>query len=83
MPDYTTSVLRVMTEKETRLEQAIRNVAETKRHIAEQRQRIEKLKAAGISAVDAEKTLKLLCSSLPLLERYEKYVREHTLKTGN
>jgi len=54
-----------MTEKETRLEQAIRQVAETKRHIAEQRQTIEKLKAAGISTVEAERTLELLSSSLP------------------
>ncbi len=76
-------VLRVMTEKETRLEQAIRQVAETKRFIAEQRQRIEQLRAAGISTVDAEQTLEVLFSSLPLLERYEKYVREHSLKNAN
>jgi hypothetical protein len=72
-----------MTDKETRLEQAVRQLAETKRHIAEQRQRIAKLKAAGVSTIDAERTLEILCSSLPLLERYEKFVREHTSKNEN
>ena len=43
--------------KKTRLEQAIRHVGETKRLIAEHRQRIDKLRAAGISTVDAEQTL--------------------------
>jgi hypothetical protein len=43
-----------MTENETRLEQAVRQVAETKRHIVGQRQRIAKLKVAGISTIDAE-----------------------------
>ena len=38
-------------------EQAIRHVAEPKRLIAEQRQRIEKLKASGISTLDAEQTV--------------------------
>ena len=68
-----------MTENETRLEQAIRRVAETKRLIAEQQQRIEKLRASGISTLDAEQTLDVLCSSLPSLEKYEKY-RKHPLK---
>ena len=96
-----------MTENETRLEQAIRRVAETKRLIAEQRQRIEKLRASGISTLDAEQTLDVLgsqdwewwsllwrifrcsgsstlsISSLPSLEKYEKYVREHPLKNAN
>jgi hypothetical protein len=72
-----------MSEEETRLEQAVRQVGETKSHIAEQRHRIEELKAARISTVDAEKTLELLCSSLPLLERYEKYVRKHTLRNAD
>jgi hypothetical protein len=81
--DYTTGVLRAMTENETRLEQAIGRVAETKRLIAEQRQRIEKLRASGISTLDAEQTLNVLCSSVPSLEKYEKYVREQTLKNAN
>ena len=72
-----------MTEKEAKLEQAIRQVAKTKRLIAEQQQRIEKLRAARISTVDAEHTLQVLCGSLLLLERYERFVRENTLKNEN
>jgi hypothetical protein len=72
--------LRVMAEKETRLEQAIRHVAETKRSITEQRQRIETLRASGISTLDAEQTLDVLYSTLRLLENHEKYVREHLKK---
>jgi hypothetical protein len=72
-----------MTEKEAKLEQAIRQVAETKRLIAEQQQRIEKLRSARISTADAEQTLQVLCSSLLLLERYERFVRERSLKTEN
>jgi len=72
-----------MTEKETTLEQAIRHVAEAKRLIAEQRQRIEKLKAAGISTLDAEQALDVLSSSLPLLKKHERHVRQHTLKNTN
>jgi len=72
-----------MTEKETTLEQAIRHVDEAKRLIAEQRQRIEKLKAAGISTLDAEQTLDVLSSTLPLLEKHERHVRQHTLKNTN
>jgi hypothetical protein len=72
-----------MIDKEARLERAIRMVAETKRLIAEQQQRIEKLRAARISTVDAEKTLEILCNSLPLLERHEKFVREHTFENKN
>jgi hypothetical protein len=75
--------LRVIAEKETRLEQAIRHVAETKRRITEQRQRIETLRASGISTLDAEQTLDVLCSTLRSLENHEKYVREHTSKNGN
>jgi hypothetical protein len=69
-----------MTEKEAKLEQAIRQVAKTKRLIAEQQQRIEKLRSARISTVDAEHTLQVLYGSLLLLERYERFVRENTLK---
>jgi hypothetical protein len=61
-----------MTEKETRLEQAIRQVAETKRFIAELRQRIEKLKAAGISThelVAAEGKRAMLIGQINLRER--------------
>jgi hypothetical protein len=49
--------------------------------IVEQRQRIEKLKASGISTLDAEQTLDV--STLPLLENHERYVRQHTLKNTN
>lgn len=70
-----------MTEKESTLEQAVRQVAESKRFIAEQRQRIEKLRASGISTLDAEQTLDVLSSTLKLLENHERYVRQHTLKT--
>ena len=69
-----------MTEKESTLEQAVRQVAESKRFIAEQRQRIEKLRASGISTLDAEQTLDVLSSTLKLLENHERYVRQHTLK---
>jgi hypothetical protein len=51
--------------------------------IVEQRQRIEKLKASGISTLDAEQTLDVLSSTLPLLENHERYVRQHTLKNAN
>jgi hypothetical protein len=69
-----------MTDKEARLKRAIRMVAETKRLIAERQQRIEKLRAARISTADAEKTLEILCSSLPLAERHEKFVGTHPKK---
>ena len=69
-----------MTEKESTLEQAVRQVAESKRFIAEQRQRIEKLRTSGISTLDAEQTLDVLSSTLKLLENHERYVRQHTLK---
>jgi len=51
--------------------------------IVEQRQRIEKLKASGISTLDAERALDVLSSTLPLLENQERYVRQHTLKNTN
>jgi hypothetical protein len=51
--------------------------------IVEQRQRIEKLKASGISTLDAEQALDVLSSTLPLLENQERYVRQHTLKNTN
>jgi len=69
-----------MVEKETVLDKAVRQVAEAKRHIAEQRQGIEKLRAAGISTIDAEHTLEVLISSLLRLENHEKYIRKHSLK---
>jgi hypothetical protein len=72
-----------MAEKETRLEQAIRHVAETKRIIAEQQQRIEKLRASRISTLDAEQILDVLYGTLPLLENHEKYVRGHTSNNAN
>jgi hypothetical protein len=72
-----------MAEKETRLGQAVRHVAETKRFITEQQQRIEKLRASGISSRDAEQTLDVLYSTLPLLQNHEKYVRGHTPKNAN
>jgi len=51
--------------------------------IVEQQQRIEKLKASGISTLDAEQALDVLSSTLPLLENQERYVRQHTLKNTN
>ena len=66
-----------MTEKENTLEQAVRYVAEAKRIITEQRQRIEKLKASGISTIDAEQTLDVFTTTLKLLEDHEQYLRKH------
>ena len=72
-----------MAEKETRLEQAIRHVADAKRFITEQQQRIEKLRASRISTLEAEQTLDVLYSTIPLLENHEKYVRGHTSNNAN
>ena len=73
----------VMLEKESTLEQAVRHVAEAKRFVAEQRQRIEKLKASGISTLDAEQTLDVFTTTLKLLEDHEQYLRKHALKNTN
>ena len=69
-----------MTQNETKLEKAGQHVAEAKRIVARQRQQIVKLKASGISTLDAEQTLQVFTATLETLEHHEQHLREHTLK---
>jgi hypothetical protein len=62
------------------LEQAVRYVAEAKRIIAQQRERLAKLKAAGDSVLDAEQTLDVFTISLRLLEDHQRLLQRQTDK---
>jgi hypothetical protein len=54
---------------------AARHVAEGRRIVARQRERIARLKAAGASTLDAEQTLKVFETSLVLFEEHETHLR--------
>jgi hypothetical protein len=67
----------IMLERgETSLEMAVRHVAEARRIVAQQRERIARLKADGHSIVDHEKTLEVLEATLRIFEHDERRIRE-------
>ncbi len=63
---------RRMPEEENTLTMAVRHVAEARRMVAEQQERIARLRAAGASTRDAEQSLDVFQSTLSLLEEHER-----------
>jgi hypothetical protein len=66
-------------EGETDLGMAGRHVAKAREIVANQRRRIEKLRAVGASTFDAEQTLRIFEANLRLFEEHE---REWRAKSG-
>jgi hypothetical protein len=61
---------------ETPLQEAARHVARTKTIIAQQRQIIENLKAAGADTFVAEEMLQIFFGNLEIFEAYERELKE-------
>jgi hypothetical protein len=70
-----------MTDKpESDLAMAARHVAEGRRIVAQQRERIARLKADGHPTADHEQTLRVLESTLQILEDHERQIMERHAK---
>jgi hypothetical protein len=66
-----------MTDKpESDLAMAARHVAEGRRIVAQQRERIARLKAGGHPTADHEQTLQVLESTLQILEDHQRQIAE-------
>jgi ERCC4-type nuclease len=61
---------------ETRLREAARHVARAKTVIAQQRQIIENLKAAGADTFVAEEMLQIFLGNLKIFEAHERELKE-------
>jgi hypothetical protein len=74
---FTVCYYATMPERgETSLEMAVRHVAEARRIVVQQRERMASLKADGHSTVDHEKTLEVLETTLRIFEHDERSIRE-------
>lgn len=58
---------------------AIRHVAEARRIVARQEERVARLAAAGCSTLDAEQTLDVFASTLRILKDHERMLRAERL----
>jgi hypothetical protein len=63
-------------EQEPKLAIAGRRVTEGRRIVAQQRERIARLKALGCSTLDHEQTLTVFLSTLSILEDHERMLRD-------
>jgi hypothetical protein len=66
-------------EPESDLAMASRHVAEARRIVGRQRERIAKLKAAGHSTLDHEQTLQVFESTLRIFEDHERQIKSRDL----
>lgn len=67
-------------DDESALAMAVRHVAEARRIVAGQRQRIERLRADGHNVLDFEQTLSVFEATLRLLEDHESMLRAEAEK---
>jgi hypothetical protein len=68
--------LRMTDKPESDLAMAARHVAEGRRIVAQQRERIARLKAGGHPTADHEQTLQVLESTLQILEDHQRQIAE-------
>jgi hypothetical protein len=68
--------LRIADDPESDLAMAVRHVAEGRRIVAQQRERIARLKAAGHPTLDHEQTLQIFETNLRIFENHERHIRK-------